>query len=131
MIVSKDKKRAVSFIVERNSRPNNDYKCIRTVGLDDSKLYNVKNRVVPLSVKDFGSLINAIAPVHVKQDGIIHNIMDKVVNVNSEEQKAVATGASLNNHGLALNPNFCGTGHNQDVRIFRTGDTRLYLFEEA
>ena len=94
------------------------------MGLDDDKIYNVVNRVVPLKLKEFGSLVNAVAPVHVKQGGIVHNIMDKVVHMNGEEQKATATGASLNNHGLALNSNFAGTGYNADTRIMRTGDTR-------
>ena len=129
MIVSKDANRAVAFAVEKGSRPNNDYRKIKCKGLSEDKLYNVTNRVVPLNLKDFGSLVNTIAPVHVKQDGIIHNIMDKVVHLNGEEQKAVATGAALNNHGLALNPNFAGTGYNQDTRIMRTGDSRLYTFE--
>nr|WP_297706824.1 alpha-galactosidase [uncultured Butyrivibrio sp.] len=131
MIVSKDKKKAVAFAVEKGSRPNNDYRKIKCMGLSEDKMYNVVNRVVPLSLKEFGSLVNAVAPVHVKQDGIIHNIMDKVVHMNGEEQKALSTGAALCCHGLALNPSFAGTGYNQDVRIMRTGDTRLFTFEEA
>ncbi len=131
MIVGKDKTRAVCFAVEKGARPNNDYRKIRTAGLDDSKIYNIVNRVVPLKLKEFGSLVNAVAPVHVKQDGIVHNIMDKVVHMNGEEQKATATGASLNNHGLALNASFAGNGYNGDTRIMRTGDTRLYMFEEV
>ncbi len=131
IIVSKDKKKAVSFIVEKGSRPNNDYRKIRTVGLDENKVYSIVNRVVPLKLKEFGSLVNAVAPVHVKQDGIVHGLMDKFVHMNGEEQKEVATGASLNAHGFALNANFAGTGYNQDTRIMRTGDTRLYMFEEV
>ncbi len=130
IIVSRDKKKAVAFAVEKHATPNNDYRCIRTVGLDDAAIYSVTNRIVPLSVMDFGSLVNSMAPVHVKQDGIIHHLIDKFTSVNSEEQKETATGASLNRHGLALNPSFSGTGYNQDVRVMRTGDTRLYLFEE-
>ncbi len=130
MIVSSDKKRAVCFAVEKGSRPNNDYRKIRTVGLDDNKVYNVINRVVPLKLKEFGSLVNAVAPVHVKQDGIVHGLMDKFVHMNGEEQKATSTGAALNSHGLALNASFAGTGYNGDTRIMRTGDTRLYMFEE-
>ena len=42
----------------------------------------------------------------------------------------LATGAALTRCGLALNASFAGTGYNGDVRIMRTGDTRLYLFEE-
>ena len=131
MIVSKDKTQAVAFAVEKGSRPNNDYRKIKCVGLSEDKVYNVVNRVVPLRLKEFGSLVNAVAPVHVKQDGIIHNVMDKMVHMNGEEQKDCATGASLNSHGLALNASFAGTGYNQDVRIMRTGDSRLYTFEEV
>ena len=130
MIVSRDKKKAVAFAVERKATPNNDYRCIRAKGLDDNKIYNVTNRIVPLRAKDFGSLINAVAPVHVKQDGIIHNIIDKFANMGGEEQKDTATGASLNTRGLVLNGTYSGTGYNENVRIMRTGDTRLYMFEE-
>ena len=91
----------------------------------------MRNRVVPLSVKEFGSLVNTMVPVHVKQDGLLHTIIDRVVNVSSEEQKVTATGAAFNNHGVALNPSFSGTGYNQDTRIMRTEDVRLYVFEEA
>ncbi len=129
MIVSKDKSQAVAFAVEKGSRPNNDYRKIKCVGLDADEIYNITNRVVPLRLKDFGSLVNAVAPVHVKQDGIIHNVMDKMVPMNGEEQKACATGASLISHGFALNPSFAGTGYDQDIRIMRTGDSRLYTFE--
>ncbi len=131
MIVSRDKKKAVAFAVERKATPNNDYRCIRAKGLDDDRIYNVTNRVVPLRAKDFGSLINAVAPVHVKQDGIIHHIIDKFANVGGEEQKDTATGAALNTRGLVLNGTYSGTGYNENVRIMRTGDTRLYMFEEV
>ncbi len=131
IIVSEDKKKAVAFIVEKNATPNNDYGCIKAKGLDEGKIYNVSERVVPLSVLDFGSMVNTIAPVHVKQDGIIHHIIDKFTNFSGEDQKETATGAALMSRGLSLNASFSGTGYNSDTRIMRTGDTRLYMFEEA
>ncbi len=130
IIVSRDKTKAIAFAVERYARPNNDYKCIRTVGLDENKIYNVTNRVVPLRIMDFGSLVNTMTPMHVKQDGIIHHIIDKFANVNGEEQKDLSTGAALNRHGLSLNGSFAGTGYTGNTRIMRTGDTRLYIFCE-
>ena len=131
MIVSRDQKKAVAFAVEKHATPNRDYRCIRTVGLDDSKVYSITNRVVPLSALDFGSLVNTMAPVHVKQDGIIHHIIDKFTNMSGEEQKDTTTGAALKSRGLSLNASYAGTGYDQDTRIMRTGDTRLYLFEEV
>ncbi|WP_026653404.1 alpha-galactosidase [Butyrivibrio proteoclasticus] len=129
MIVSRDGKRAVAFAVERCSRPNNDYRVLKTKGLKDDLLYNMGQRITPLNLKEFGSLVNTMAPVHVKQDGLLHNIMDKFVSMSGENQKASAFGSAFNNHGVALNPSFAGTGYNGDTRIMRTGDSRLYTFE--
>ena len=131
IIVSKDKTKAVAFVVQKDARPNNDYKCLKTIGLDDDKIYNMVGRVVPHSIKEFGSLINMFTPVHVKQDGIVHGIIDKFMDINGEEQKATALGAAFNGHGVALNSAFCGTGNNDGTRIMRTGDTRLYVFTQA
>ena len=38
MIVTRDQKKAVGFVVEKGSRPNNDYRKLKCVGLDDDKL---------------------------------------------------------------------------------------------
>jgi alpha-galactosidase len=129
LIVSEDKKTAVAFAVERNATPNNDYRCIRAAGLDEDALYEVRNRVVPMRVKDMGTLINAVTPVHVKQDGVIHNLIDRFKEVKSEEQIDTITGAALRSRGLSLNACFSGTGYDENVRIMRTGDTRLYIFQ--
>ena len=130
LIVSKDKSRAVAFAVERNAAPNNDYRCIRAAGLDEEALYSVRNRVVPFRVMDMGSLINNVAPVHVKQDGVVHHIIDRVKAISGEEQTEAMTGAALRSRGLSLNAGFSGTGYNDKTRIMRTGDTRLYIFEK-
>jgi alpha-galactosidase len=129
IIVSRDRKRAVAFAVEKHATPNNDYKCIKARGLDEDMVYRVENRVVPLTVMDFGSLVNTMAPVHVKQDGIIHHVIDKLRPMKGESQKDEATGAALMGRGLSLNASFAGTGYCENTRIMRTGDTRLYMFE--
>jgi alpha-galactosidase len=129
IIVSRDKKRAVAFAVEKHATPNNDYRCLKARGLDEDFVYKVANRVVPLSVMDFGSLVNNMAPVHVKQDGVIHHMIDRLKPLNGEAQVDEATGAALIGRGLSLNAAFSGTGYNENVRVMRTGDTRLYMFE--
>jgi alpha-galactosidase len=129
LIVAPDRKRAVAFAVERKATPNNDYRCIRSAGLDEDGLYNVSNRVVSYSVKDMGTLINSVSPVHIKQDGIVHNLIDRIKDVESEKQTDTITGAAFASRGLSLNASFSGTGYNDRTRIMRTGDTRLYIFE--
>jgi alpha-galactosidase len=129
MIVSQDKQCAVAFAVEKNATPNNDYKCLRAAGLDEDTVYSVWNRAVPYSIKDMGTLINNVAPVHIKQDGLLHNVINIIKDIKSEEQRDTISGAALKNRGLSLNASFSGTGHNDETRIMRTGDTRLYIFE--
>ena len=130
LIVSPDKTGAAAFAVERNASPNNDYRCIKGPGLEKNAVYHVENRVVPYSVKDLGSLINTVAPFHVKQDGIVHNIIDWIKEVESERQTETITGAAFKSRGISLNSSFSGTGYNEHTRIMRTGDTRLYMFEK-
>ncbi|MCR5403069.1 MAG: alpha-galactosidase [Butyrivibrio sp.] len=130
LIVSQDKKKAVAFAIERNATPNNDYRCIRSGGLDEDAVYTVENRIVPYSIKDLGSLINTVTPFHVKQDGIVHNIIDWLKDVKSEKQVETLTGAAFRSRGLSLNASFAGTGYDDNTRIMRTGDTRLYIFRK-
>jgi alpha-galactosidase len=129
IIVSENKQRAVAFAVEKHATPNNDYRCIKAKGLNEDAVYEVANRVVPLTILDFGSLVNSMAPVHVKQDGIIHHLINKVKPLKGESQTDVATGAALMSRGLTLNASFSGTGYGENTRVMRTGDTRLYTFE--
>ena len=62
MVVSKDKSLAVALVFQKESRPNNDYLALQTKGLDPDKVYRIANRQVNINVKDFGSLINTMAP---------------------------------------------------------------------
>ncbi|SEM40831.1 alpha-galactosidase [Butyrivibrio sp. ob235] len=128
MVVSKDKSAAVALIFQKESRPNNDYLALKTMGLDEDAVYEVANRQVSVNIKAFGSLINTMAPIHVKQDGIIHGIIARHYKMNGEKDEAVATGSMLNSCGVRLNPDYGGTGYGEDTRMFRTGDARLYVF---
>ncbi len=128
MVVAKDKSAAVALIFQKESRPNNDYLALKTMGLDEGSIYEVANRQVAVNVKEFGSLINTMAPIHVKQNGVIHNIIARHYKMSGEKDEAVATGAMLNGCGLRLNPDYGGTGYGEDTRMFRTGDARLYVF---
>ncbi|MCR5101457.1 MAG: alpha-galactosidase, partial [Butyrivibrio sp.] len=129
MIVDKDKSRAAVFVIETKSRPNSDFMQIKTKGLDEDRVYHITNRVTPLNVKDFGSLVNTMAPIHVKQDGIIHNVINHFVHMNGEKEDMLCSGAALNSCGVRLASSYAGTGYNENTRIMRPGDARMYLFE--
>lgn len=132
--VSDDGKKAIAFMLQRESRPNRDVVTLRTCGLDDSKTYHITNRYVDIDLKTMGSLINMFTPIHIKQDGIIHNIANSVVKVQNEREDMTAPGALLNRVGVRLRPKFGSTGFDQDgdkTGILRTGDSRLYIIESV
>ncbi len=130
MVVSKDKSLAVALIFRKESRPNDDYLDLQTKGLDPDKVYRISNRQVKINIKDFGSLINTMAPIHVKQDGIIHGIIAKFYKMEGEKEEITATGSVLNSCGVRLCPDYGGTGFGEDTRMFRTNDTRLFVMAE-
>lgn len=131
MAISPDKSMAVALVFQKEARPNMDYVCLKTKGLDPDKVYTITNRQVRINIKDFGSLINTISPVHVKQNGIVHGMIARFYKMQSEKDEITASGSILNGCGARLWPDYGGTGYSEDTRMFRTGDTRLYVMAEV
>ena len=92
-------------------------------------IYHMTNYVNKLSVKDFGSLINTMAPVHVKENGVMQKLVDKVVHMSGETEDITATGGIFNGCGVHLKSAYGGTGYSDQTRVMRTNDARLYTFE--
>ena len=82
-----------------------------------------------MNVKQFGSLINTISPIHIKQDSLIHSVISKAVKMDGESEDVIAGGDVLMATGVALKPAFSGTGFNENVRIFPDFASRLYFIE--
>ncbi len=93
------------------------------------KTLRVEKRPHKISIKDFGGLIGMISPISMKQDGIIHNIVDKVYKMETESQSFVITPQQLHLAGVQLAPAFSGAGYNDKTRLFRDFDSRLYIVE--
>jgi len=131
MCVDPSKSLAVALVYQKESRPNNDYLCLRTKGLDPDRVYTVTNRQLKINIKEFGSLINTIAPIHVKQNGIVHGMLARFYKMKSEKEEVTTSGSILNGCGVRLGPDYGGTGYGEDTRMFRTNDTRLYVMAEV
>ncbi len=101
-------------------------------GLDDSKMYNIKTRQQIYSIKQFGSLINMIAPIHVKEEGKLQNWLDNnLALLKGECQNYTMGGDVLNTAGMSLCSQWMGTGLNGDVRILGDFGSRLYGIDEV
>lgn len=131
LCVSEDRKRAVGLLAQELTTANTQYELFRAKGLDPSLTYRFYSFPFRLDLKQFGSLINTVAPVHVRQDSLVHNVIAKAVKMNGETEDCTVTGDILMNSGIILRPAFSGTGFNDNVRVFGDFASRMYFIEEV
>ena len=127
--VSPDKTSAVVLLLQELSEANVQAHRLQLRGLDPDKTYRLYNIPGRVDVKVFGSLINTVTPVHVRQDSVLHNVIAKQVKMSGEVEKVTATGSVLMHTGVMLSPAFSGSGFNEKVRIFPDFAARLYFLE--
>ena len=127
--VSPDKSRAVVLLLQELTEANVQAHRLQLRGLDPDKTYRLYNIPGRVDVKTFGSLINTVTPVHVRQDSVLHNVIAKQVKMSGEAEKVTATGSVLMHTGVMLSPAFSGSGFNEKVRIFPDFAARLYFLE--
>ena len=98
-------------------------------GLGPGYIYRFHNISGKVNIKLFGSLINTMAPVHVRQDGVLHNLIARFVSMGGEAEDYTVKGSVLMNAGVALRQQFSGTGLNEQVRVFPDFSSRMYFIE--
>ena len=127
--VSPDRSRAVVLLLQELTEANVQAHRLQLRGLDPDKTYRLYNIPGRVDVRTFGSLINTVTPVHVRQDSVLHNVIAKQVKMNGETENVTATGSVLMHTGVMLSPAFSGSGFNEKVRIFPDFAARLYFLE--
>lgn len=127
--VAKDKKRAVGMLMQELVTPNMQYEKYTPSGLNPAYRYHFYNIGKRHDVRKFGDLINTAAPVHVKQDSLLHNVIAKFVTMPGEVEDYVISGQVLMNAGVMLKPAYAGTGYNENTRYFQDFCSRLYFME--
>ncbi len=127
--VSEDKKRAVGLLLRALMIPNDPDDRFFARGLEEETRYRFFNIPRPVDVKRFGTLVNAIAPFHIRQDSLIHDVVAKVVKMEGEKEETIASGALLMHAGVKLAPAFAAMGYDTRVRFFPDFFSRLYFIE--
>ena len=56
------------------------------------KQTEMRMRQRQLYIKNFGDLVNTAAPIHVKQDSLVHNVLAKFVTMPGEKEEYTARG---------------------------------------
>lgn len=129
MVVSPDKKKAVTMIWNGMCNPNDFYKKIRTVGLDAETYYHVYNVQLKHNIKVFGDLINQASPIHIRKESFLHNTLARFYKMDGEVEDYLLKGEVLNNAGIKLMQAFGGTGYNGETRLYQDYNSRMYFIE--
>lgn len=128
--VAPDKSKAVGMLMQKLVEPNTMYAYYKAKGLDPEKEYHFYNRILKYNVKNFGDLVNTAAPIHVKPDSLLHNVIAKFVKMDGETEDCDVYGDTLMYHGVKLKQAFAATGYNEETRYFPDYGSRMYFMEE-
>lgn len=71
-----------------------------------------------------------IAPIHIKQDSLVHNVAAKLIKLDGEVEEYHVYGNVLMYNGVRLKQGFAGTGYNNETRYFQDFDSRMYFMEK-
>ncbi|MGD9886684.1 MAG: alpha-galactosidase [Bacilli bacterium] len=109
--------------------PDMSVDVIKIKGLSDDYFvfYNLTTR---LNLLNFGGLINMASPIHLKINGKLHRLIAKIYRPSSEKERYIVHGKALFDAGIILNPQFMGTGYNEQVRVIGDFGSRLYVFSK-
>jgi alpha-galactosidase len=129
-VVSKDQKTAIGMIMQREVQPNTPFADFRARGLAEDRQYHFFGQSRQYNIKEFGDLMNAVSPIHIRPESPLHNALAKVIHIDGETEDHVCSGGAIM-AGVKLQPAFAGTGLNQDVRHFPDFASRLYFMEEV
>ncbi len=127
--VSEDKSRAVGMLMQELVQPDLQSHRFICKGLDPDRTYRFHNISGKVNIKLFGSLINTMTPIHIRQDGVIHNLIARFVKMGGEVEDYTAKGSVLMGAGVALRQQFSGNGYNENVRLFPDFSSRMYFLE--
>lgn len=129
-VVSPDRKTAAGITALKYMHPADMHLSYFPKGLDPEKKYHFFNIPASVSVKEFGDLVNTVGlPIHVKQDSLVHNLIDKFYHMDGEKEDKHLYGDALMYSGAGLTQAYIGTGID-NVRVMKSGSSRLYFMEE-
>ena len=127
--VSPDRKKAVGMVLQVLATPNTAFETYRPRGLDPDTRYRFTNLRQEFNLKEFGSLVNQVSPIHIRQNSLLHNAASALIKMKGEVEDCVATGELLMNGSVKLKQGFGATGYADDIRFYKDFASRMYFME--
>ena len=129
-VIAKDKSQAVVNLTNTVTETIPAQEILKVPGLEAQTKYKLETRKQKFSIKAFGGLINMIAPIHLKEDGKIVELIDKLHPMNTEQESYVLTGELLSKCGVKLNQEWSSTGYEANTRVMFDFGSRLYSIDK-
>ena len=130
-VVSPDRSKAVSMTMQILTHPNAQWCVLKPLGLDPDVKYHLEGRDMKFDLREFGGLVNYVAPVHVKQDGFLHKLIAKFYKMNSEKESHDMYGDAMMYAGVHLRSAFASGGYNENMRYYPDYGSRIYTIEKV
>lgn len=128
-VVSPDRKEAAFVVAEKRVRPGNPHLYCFPRGLDEDRLYHIRNVPGSIDIHAFGDLINAAGlPVHVRQNSLLHETISRFVKIPYENEDRILYGNAIMYAGIGLTDGYCGCGI-ENLRIMTDNDSRIYFID--
>ncbi len=131
MVVSEEQDKAVAVTVQGQVTPHYGHHILKTRGLKEEASYHFYNIPVKHNIHRFGELVNMIAPIHIKQDSLLHNTVAKFIKMDGATEDITVSGSLLNRAGVHLAQTFAGTGYNAGSELYQDYDTAVYYIEKV
>ncbi len=101
---------------------------LRLEMLEPLSCYDYSVRKEDISFLRFGGLVNAVAPVHIKEEGFLVSELSRYKSLENEKFEGSVSGAALLGDGLRLKQEWSGTGLGDDIAVILDFGARLYRF---
>lgn len=131
MAVSSDRGTAAALIYQDQAQANTVYEKLKTKGLADEKKYHFYNRSLKYDIREFGDLVNTVAPIHIRQNSLLHQAVAQFVKMDGETEDYILYGSLLNSCGIKLSQAYGATGYDEHTRYYPDCASRMYFMEEV
>lgn len=126
VVASPDRTEMLALFFQTLNTPNPPADILRIPIADPDMTYAVTPRRERIDLKSFGSLVNMVSPIRIKNDGNLQRLVDETVHLENELEYYIVNGDMLAYHGIVLNQQFGGTGYDKETRVLGDFGSRIY-----
>lgn len=126
VVTTPDRTEMLALFFQTINTPNPPIDILRIPIADPDISYAVTPRRERIDLKAFGSLVNMVSPIRIKNDGTLQRIVDETVHLENELEYYIVNGDVLAYHGIVLNQQFGGTGYDKETRVIGDFGSRIY-----